>query len=71
MTEAEYLVLIGNNISKIRKQNKLTSKELGFRCDMEKSNLIAIEKGRVNVTVSTLVKIAQALEIELKELFEI
>lgn len=68
MEEKEYLRIIGENITKFRKAKGLTSKELGYRCDMEKQNLIPIEKGRINVTVSTLVRIARALEIELREL---
>jgi transcriptional regulator with XRE-family HTH domain len=70
MTPAEYLILIGNNISKIRKKKGLTSKELGYRCDIEKSNLINIEKGRINVTANTLLKLANALEVEVMEFFK-
>jgi transcriptional regulator with XRE-family HTH domain len=68
MKDNEYLILIGKNISRIRKEQLITIKELGFRCDIEKSNLIPIEKGRVNVTIKTLVKICNALDIELKDL---
>ncbi|MBK9801299.1 MAG: helix-turn-helix transcriptional regulator [Bacteroidetes bacterium] len=68
MVEKDYLMLIGKNITKHRKQRGLTTKELGYLCDIEKSNLIPIEKGRINVTISTLVKIAKALEVELKDL---
>ncbi|MES2568117.1 MAG: helix-turn-helix transcriptional regulator [Bacteroidota bacterium] len=70
MTSAQYLVLIGSNISKLRKKNGLTSKELGLRCDIEKSNLINIEKGRINVTANTLLKLANALEVEVVEFFK-
>ena len=69
MKDEEYLILIGKNISRIRKEQGLTIKELGYRCDMEKTNLIPIEKGRINVTVGTLIKISKALNIDLKELF--
>ena len=68
MKENEYLILIGKNISRIREEQLITIKELGFRCDIEKSNLIPIEKGRINVTIKTLVKICNALDIELKDL---
>ena len=68
MKENECLILIGKNISRIRKEQLITIKELGFRCDIEKSNLIPIEKGRINVTINTLVKICNALDIELKDL---
>ncbi|MDP1745950.1 MAG: helix-turn-helix transcriptional regulator [Bacteroidota bacterium] len=70
MNGPEYLLLIGKNITKIRKLKGLTIAELGYRCDIEKSNLIPIEKGRINVTSLTLLKIAQALEVDVKEFFE-
>ena len=70
MKDNEYLILIGKNISRIRKEQLITIKELGFRCDIEKSNLIPIEKGRVNVTIKTLVKICNALDIDLQDLLK-
>ena len=70
MREREYLISIGKNITKYRKKKGLTSKELGFEIEMEKSNLIPIEKGRINTTAITLLKIAKALEVEVKDLFD-
>lgn len=70
MKENECLILIGKNISRIRKEQLITIKELGFRCDIEKSNLIPIEKGRINVTIKTLVKICNALDIDLQDLLK-
>ncbi len=70
MDEKEYLISVGKNITKYRKKKGLTSKELGYLCDIEKSNLIPIEKGRINPTSLTLYKIANALGIEVKELFD-
>jgi putative transcriptional regulator len=63
-----YLKKIGENITRIRKSKNLTSKELGYMCDIDKSALIHIEKGRINVTVKTLMKIAEALEVEVVDL---
>ncbi len=71
MSESENLILIGKNITKIRKLKKLTIKELGYKCDMGHGNLIPIEKGRINVTVNTLYKIATALEVDIKAFFEL
>ncbi len=69
MDDKDYLVLLGKNITKFRKQKGITSKELGFLCEMEKSNLIPIEKGRINTTALTLLKIAKALDVEVKDFF--
>ena len=70
MREKDYLILLGKNITKYRKKKGITSKELGFECDIEKSNLIPIEKGRINATALTLLKIAKALDVEVKDLFD-
>ncbi len=70
MTEEEYLILIGKNISTIRKKNGLTLDELGDLCGMEKTNLSPIENGRGNVTALSLYRIATALKVDVKEFFE-
>lgn len=70
MSEKEYLKLIGQNITKIRKRKGLTTVELADASDMEKSNLIPIEKGRINVTATTLLRIARALKVDVQDFFK-
>ena len=70
MSEKEFLILLGTNITKYRKLKGISTQELGYLCDMEKSNLIPIEKGRINTTALTLLRIATALNIDVKELFD-
>jgi len=69
MKESEYLKAIGENITRIRKKRGMTTVQLADECDMEKSNLIPIEKGRINATATTLLKIAKALKVEVREFF--
>lgn len=38
------------------------------KLEMEYNNVIRIEKGRTNLTISTLVKIGNILEMELKDM---
>jgi transcriptional regulator with XRE-family HTH domain len=70
MPEENYLKNIGANITRIRKQKGMSYNQLGVECDIEKSNLIPIEKGRINVTVLTLLRIANALKTDVKTFFE-
>ena len=70
MKDKDFLKQIGQNIIRIRKKKGWTTKELGYQCDIEKSNLIPIEKGRINVTATTLLKIATALDVEVQEFFK-
>lgn len=65
---AAVLKKIGENITRLREAQGLTVSELARRADMEKSNLSPIEKGKINVTVRTLVKIADGLGVGVAEL---
>ncbi|MBX3163418.1 MAG: helix-turn-helix transcriptional regulator [Bacteroidetes bacterium] len=67
MKAEDTLSKIEQNITAIRKQKGLTSNELGYVCDIDKSALIHIEKGRINVTIKTLHKIASVLDVEIIE----
>ena len=57
--------LIGNTISEARKKCKLTQEKLGKTCNLDRTYISAIERGRVMVTAVTLFKIANALKIDL------
>lgn len=61
---------LGKLIKKLRLEKGLTSVEFGYRCEMDKPNVNRIEKGNTNPTFLTLLRICQALEIELKDLFK-
>lgn len=62
------LIKIGLNIREIRESQKLSIQDLADKLDMEYNNVIRIEKGRTNFTIGTLVKIANALEVDLKDI---
>lgn len=70
MLKEDFLKKIGENITRIRKIKGLTSNELGLMCDIDKSALIHIEKGRINVTAQTLLKIALQLNVKVKDLVD-
>lgn len=59
---------IGDNITRLRKALGITSAELGLRCDMDRADLIHIEKGRGNPTIKTLTRIANELKVDLRDL---
>ena len=70
MTEDVFLKKLANNISKIRKAKKLTIMEVASRCNIEKSNWVRMESGGRFPTVRTLFKVANVLEVEIKDLFD-
>lgn len=64
----ETLIRIGLKIREIRETKKLSIQDLADKLDMEYNNVIRIEKGRTNFTIGTLMKIASALEVDLKDI---
>ena len=54
---------IGENIRKIRKEKKLTQKELAERIGTTESNINNYEKGRNKPTTDMLVKICLELDV--------
>jgi len=65
------LVRIGLNIRKIREIKKISQQDLAAACNFEKSNMSRIEAGRTNLTIGTLLKICEALQVELAELVDV
>ncbi len=69
MDESEFLIKLGLQIAKLRKKYNITQLELAYRCDMEKQSITRIEKGNTNPTSITLLKISEALEVKISDLF--
>lgn len=62
------LVEIGLRIRELREDRKFSIQEFADKLEIEYNNVIRIEKGRTNITIGTLVKIANALDLSLREL---
>lgn len=60
---------VGKQIQKIRESKSISQQDLAAKCNFEKSNMSRLEAGRVNPTLSTLGKVANALDVTLAELF--
>jgi ribosome-binding protein aMBF1 (putative translation factor) len=69
MSENSLQIIVGKNIRKIRESKSISQQELAAKCNFEKSNMSRLEAGRVNPTLSTLEKVAKALDVSLAELF--
>ena len=60
---------VGIHIQKLRETKGISQQDLAAKCNFEKSNMSRLEAGRVNPTLSTLEKVANALDVTLAELF--
>ena len=60
---------LGQNIRRIREQKKLTQVQLACRIEKANTFLCDIEKCRATPSLKTIKKIADALEVDIVELF--
>lgn len=59
------LVEIGEEIRRVRERQGVSQANLAKKIGMLRANYIRIEKGRTNLTVETLMRVAEGLEAEL------
>jgi transcriptional regulator with XRE-family HTH domain len=64
----EFLKKLGENIVQIRKQKKMSQQDLAYAIGWDKPNLRKVEKGRVNLTVKSLLLLAEGLGISIQNL---
>lgn len=69
MSENELQVL-GNNVMRLRKDQRWTRKYFCNKISITKDRLRRIEKGEINIRFGTIVRIAVALKVEISALFE-
>lgn len=68
ISEDAFLINLGIHIRQVRERKNLSQQNLADICNLPKSTIGRIERAEINTTVRTLVKIANALEIEPHEL---
>lgn len=61
---------LGRHIKKLRKERKLTLSALCYRNGLEPSTISRIEQGIVEPKYLTLLKLAEAFKIHIKELLD-
>jgi transcriptional regulator with XRE-family HTH domain len=71
MSEDTFLINLGIHIRQLREKKDLSQQELANDCNIPKVQIGRIERAEVNTTVRTLIKIANALEIEPKNLLDL
>lgn len=62
---------LGKRIKSIRESKELSLNDLASLCDLEKTAISRIENGRTNITFKTALILCNALDIELKEFFDL
>lgn len=63
-------VKFGLRIQELRKQRGMTQEDLAYKVGVDRSYMGFIERGEKNATLDKIIKIAKALNISVKDLFD-
>ena len=67
--EAQIQQRFGERVRKLRKQKGLSQEGLALACDMDRSYIGGVERGERNISIINIYRIAKALGVPAKELF--
>jgi transcriptional regulator with XRE-family HTH domain len=70
MNNQKILHEIGSRIRLLRGQKNISQQDLAHLCDFQRASMCRIEAGKINISMLTLKKISDALEIPMREFFE-
>jgi transcriptional regulator with XRE-family HTH domain len=60
---------VGSRIRELRRQKGLTQEGLGVLARIDAKHVQTLEYGRTNPTLATLMSVAEALDVEIGDLF--
>lgn len=63
------LLLVGGNIRKNRLKQKMSQNQLAFEAGVTREFVNKVESGNFNISLKNLNKLAQILEVDIKDLF--
>ena len=67
-SDKDNLKLLGANIKRLREAKNLSLRDMSYACTIDHSKIAKIEKGQINITFTTILQIAEALEIHPSEI---
>lgn len=67
--QKEILIIFGNKVKALRKERNLSQEQLSFKADLHRTYIGMIERAEKNITLINIEKIAIALNVKMKDLF--
>ncbi|WP_033827200.1 helix-turn-helix domain-containing protein [Bacillus andreraoultii] len=64
-----YRMVLGKNIHKYRMKKGLSQEKLAEYCGLHRTYIGAVERGERNISIDNIEKIANALEVDVTQLF--
>jgi transcriptional regulator with XRE-family HTH domain len=69
-SNSQLLKRFGNRVRELRQAKGLSQEALAEHCDLDRTYISGIERGRRNVSLENISAIARALNVTLSRLFE-
>ena len=73
LNRSKYMTIeekVGKRIKELRNNLGISQEELGFRSGVHRTYIASLEVGKRNISVATLEKIVNALNVSLSEFFK-
>ena len=61
---------VGKRIKELRNKLGISQEELAFRSEIHRTYIASLEVGKRNVSIETLEKVVNALEVSMSEIFK-
>jgi transcriptional regulator with XRE-family HTH domain len=58
----------GHNLRRERHRLEISQEELGYRCDLHRTEISLLERGQRDPRLATIVRLARALDVKVAEL---
>lgn len=69
-SDSEILKKFGNRVRELRKERNISQEELADKADLHRTYIGMIERAEKNITLMNIEKIANALEVSIKDFFK-
>lgn len=60
----------GKKVRELRKGRGYSQEGFAFECDLHRTYIGCIERGEKNITITNIEKVAKALKVKIRDLFE-
>ncbi|MDQ1163904.1 MULTISPECIES: helix-turn-helix domain-containing protein [unclassified Flavobacterium] len=70
ISEETFISNLGTHIRQLREKKGLSQQALADDCDITRNQIGRIERAEINTGIKTLIRISNALDIDLKELLD-
>lgn len=61
---------VGKRIKELRQKYGISQEEFAFRCNLDRTYITSLERGKRNVSLENLEKIAKAFDMTLSQFFD-